>query len=201
MIEAAERVFGERGFRGASMDEIAAECSVTKPMLYAYFGSKEGLFAACGVRAGERFRTQLREVVADTAVDPADRLWRAFRTIFKRVEENRETWALLYPPEGPAPGGPMGARAAMNRVAMTELVSQLLRETAASSGLDDRALAQIHALAHGLVGAALGLASWAVDHPEEPADVQALRLMNLVWRGLESLQQGDLWMPPEWRPR
>ena len=47
---------------------------------------------------------------------------------------------------------------------------------------------------------ALGLASWAVAHPEEPSDVQALRLMNLVWRGLESLQQGDVWLPPEWRP-
>jgi AcrR family transcriptional regulator len=199
MVEAAERVFAQRGYHGASMDEIAAECSVTKPMLYAYFGSKEGLFAACGVPAGERFRKRLRDVAGDKTADPAERLWRAFRAIFARVAENRETWTLLYPPEGPTPGGPMGARAAMNRAAMTELVGQLLREAAAAQGVDENALAQLDALSHALVGAALGLASFAADHPEEPSDVQALRLMNLVWRGLESLQQGDIWMPPEWR--
>ena len=199
MIEVAERVFAERGFAGASMDEIAAECSVTKPMLYAYFGSKEGLFAACGLRAGERFRGMLRELAADATEDPGERLWRAFRLTFKRVEENPETWRLLYPHRGPAPGGPLGARAAINRIALTELVSQLLRDTAGTSGLDENALAQIEALSHALVGAGLALASYAAEHPEEPSDVQALRLVNLVWRGLESLQEGRIWMPEEWR--
>jgi hypothetical protein len=80
-------------------------------------------------------------------------------------------------------------------------VSQVLRDAASASGLDENALAQIDALSHALVGAALGLASYAADHPEEPADAQALRLMNLVWRGFESLLRGDVWMPPEWRPR
>jgi AcrR family transcriptional regulator len=201
MIEVAERVFEERGFAGASMDEIAAACSVTKPMLYAYFGSKEGLFAACGLRAGERFRGMLRELAADASEDPAERLWRAFRLVFKRVEENREVWTLLYPARGPAPGGPLGARAAINRLALTELVSQLLRETAEASGLDENALAQIDALSHALVGAGLALASYAADHPEEPADAQALRMVNLAWRGLESLMRGDIWLPREWRPR
>jgi AcrR family transcriptional regulator len=199
MVDAAERVFAERGYDAASMDDIAAECGVTKPMLYSYFGSKEGLFAACGVAAGERFRAQLRELMADRSDPPAERLWRAFRAIFARVAENRPTWSRLYPPEGPAPGGPLGARAALNRAAMTELVSELLREAAADAGLGDDALAQLDALAHGLVGAALGIVSYAAAHPEEPSDVQALRLMNLVWRGLESLQQGDIWLPEEWR--
>ena len=43
MLAVAERVFAERGFRSASMDEIAELVGVTKPMLYAYFGSKDGL--------------------------------------------------------------------------------------------------------------------------------------------------------------
>ena len=199
MLDAAERVFASRGFRGASMDEIAAECGVTKPMLYAYFGSKEELFAACGIPRGERLRARLRATVAEGSADPSERLWRAFRTIFARVADNRETWRLLYPPEGPAPGGALGAHAAMNRRAMTELVTELLREAAAEEGVGADAMAQLEPLAHALVGAALGLASWSVAHPEEPSDVQALRLMNLVWKGFEALQQGQIWMPAEWR--
>ena len=200
MVAAAERVFAERGYNAASMDEIAAECGVTKPMLYTYFGSKEGLFAACGLAAGERFRAELREVVADRSEPAADRLWRAFKTIFERVDANRQTWGRLYPPEGPAPGGPLGARAAINRAAMTELVGELLRESAADAGLGEDAQAHLHALAHAVVGATLGVASWAVAHPEEPSELHALRLMNLVWSGLGSLERGDVWLPGEWRP-
>ena len=199
MLDVARRLFAQRGYAATGMDDVAHACGVTKPMLYAYFGSKEGLFAACGLRAGERFRGMLRELTPDTAVDPAERVWRAFRLTFRRVEENRDAWRLLYPLHGPAPGGALGARAAINRVALTELVSGLLRETAAASGLDENALAQLDALSHALVGAGLALASYAAEHPEEPGDVQALRLMNLVWRGLESLQRGEIWMPAEWR--
>src|ERR671930_2513522 len=47
MIAVAEQMFAERGYRAASMDEIAERVGVSKPMLYEYFGSKEGLFVAC----------------------------------------------------------------------------------------------------------------------------------------------------------
>lgn len=42
--EAAERVFSEHGFRGASMGMIAEEAGVPKPNVYYYFGSKEDLY-------------------------------------------------------------------------------------------------------------------------------------------------------------
>ena len=43
MLEIATEVFCERGYAGASMNEIATRCGVTKPMLYLYFDSKEKL--------------------------------------------------------------------------------------------------------------------------------------------------------------
>ncbi|MGH3746792.1 MAG: helix-turn-helix domain-containing protein, partial [Micromonosporaceae bacterium] len=52
MLAVAEQVFAERGYRDASMDEIAGRVGVTKPMLYAYFGSKEGLLLATIVKFG-----------------------------------------------------------------------------------------------------------------------------------------------------
>src|SRR5947209_16074340 len=78
MLEVAGRVFAARGFHDASMDEIAEAADISKPMLYNYFGSKEGLYfayvdlsyreivaaideaVAAGARAGEDPAQQLR---------------------------------------------------------------------------------------------------------------------------------------------
>lgn len=43
LIEAAEKVFAERGIQGASLDEIAAEAGLTKGAVYSNFASKEEL--------------------------------------------------------------------------------------------------------------------------------------------------------------
>ena len=41
MLEAAVSVFGRLGFHAASMDEIAELAGISKPMVYAYLGTKE----------------------------------------------------------------------------------------------------------------------------------------------------------------
>src|SRR5207245_7013188 len=46
VIQAADRLWGERGVRGASLDDIAREASVTKPTVYYYFVDKSALFTA-----------------------------------------------------------------------------------------------------------------------------------------------------------
>jgi hypothetical protein len=46
------------------------------------------------------------------------------------------------------------------------------------------------------VGTVEGLASWWLRHPEEPKELQALRLMNFAWMGLGNLLEGRLWQPP-----
>ena len=46
IIGAARALFAEKGYSGATVDEIAVKARTTKPMLYYYFGNKEGLFAA-----------------------------------------------------------------------------------------------------------------------------------------------------------
>jgi AcrR family transcriptional regulator len=46
LIQAADRLWGEKGARGASLDDIAREASVTKPTVYYYFPDKSALFTA-----------------------------------------------------------------------------------------------------------------------------------------------------------
>lgn len=46
LIQAADRLWGERGVHGASLDDIARDASVTKPTVYYYFPDKSALFTA-----------------------------------------------------------------------------------------------------------------------------------------------------------
>jgi AcrR family transcriptional regulator len=46
ILDAATDEFSSRGFKGASMDAIAARTSTTRALINYYFGSKEGLYLA-----------------------------------------------------------------------------------------------------------------------------------------------------------
>lgn len=46
LIEAAGRVYAERGFAGATLDDVAEEAGLTKGAVYGHFGSKDGLLVA-----------------------------------------------------------------------------------------------------------------------------------------------------------
>ncbi len=53
ILDAARRVFLERGFAGASIDEIAAQAGAGKPTIYARFPGKEALYTAVVMRETE----------------------------------------------------------------------------------------------------------------------------------------------------
>ena len=46
VLQAADRLWGDRGVRGASLEDIAREAAVTKPTVYYYFPDKSALFTA-----------------------------------------------------------------------------------------------------------------------------------------------------------
>src|ERR1700757_3146226 len=50
ILDAARKVFLERGFEGASIDEIAAVARAGKPTIYARFRDKRALFAGVVTR-------------------------------------------------------------------------------------------------------------------------------------------------------
>ena len=195
MLDAAVAVFSASGFHDASMDEIAARAGISKPMVYAYLGSKEELFLACLHREG----TRLMEAVA-SAVAPADaprllpdeQLWRGLRAFFAFVGAHRDGWRVLY---RQARGTePFVAELAAMRARMVDVVSALLSRVIAGSGRSPRPM-DVTAMAYALVGAGESLADWAVDHSEEPPETTATRLMNFVWLGAGELLGGAVWRP------
>lgn len=67
IIDGARKVFFEKGFDGASMDEVAKAAGVSKATIYVYFASKEELFEALVRNMRALAAEHLFEV--DTGVD------------------------------------------------------------------------------------------------------------------------------------
>lgn len=193
IMDAAVDVFSRLGFHAASMDEISEVAGISKPMLYAYLGSKEELFATC-IR---REATRMMEAIA-TGVEPDQepdvQLWSGLRAFFGFVGENRTSWMVLHR-QASTQGGPFAVELTDMRSRAVSLVATLLTQSTKAPATKLEA----ESLAAALVGAGESLAEWWLDHPEEPAGVVAARLMNLVWMGFGDLVEGNVWHPPSRR--
>ena len=192
MVAEATRIFAERGFQAASMDEIAEACEITKPMLYAYFDSKEGLFLACVEKGSSELRAQVREAGLG-APTPEQGLYRGLVAVMRFVEDNDELWSVLYP-HGPGSGGTFADAAAKAHDDMAALLTELMTTLATARGVGGEAVMEIEPLAHALTGATIAVGSWSRGRGE-PVELHALRLMNFAWTGLGGMMRGELWMP------
>ncbi|HEY8374636.1 MAG TPA: TetR/AcrR family transcriptional regulator [Pseudonocardiaceae bacterium] len=191
ILDGATSVFARRGYHAASMDEISEAAGISKPMIYAYLGAKEELFAACVRHAMDRM-TELIEQAVTPVASPEQRLWRGLLAFFAFVDEDRDGWNVLHRHAG-AHGEPSVPVAAEWRQQMIDLVARLLAEAADATGVTEGATADVQAMAVGLVGAAESLADWWQHHPERTASTLATWLMNLVWLGFGRLVTGQVW--------
>ncbi|MFJ9025835.1 TetR/AcrR family transcriptional regulator [Streptomyces sp. NPDC102259] len=73
ILAAATQEFGRTGYEGSSLAAVAARVGVTKTLLHQYFGTKQDLYLACLVPAGDRILSAIQAAMratptADTAV-------------------------------------------------------------------------------------------------------------------------------------
>jgi AcrR family transcriptional regulator len=166
MLQIAAGVFGRRGYHAASMDEIARACGVTKPMLYAYFESKDGLYLATVDRMGRELVAAVEALLEEP--DPRARLRRGVDVILRFIDRDRHGWAVLYA-EGLGEG-PVARHVARYRQRIVGLAAVTLAEAAPGSSV---AAAEPYAV--GLLGAGEALARWWLDLGKLPfATMQAI---------------------------
>jgi AcrR family transcriptional regulator len=101
IVEAAGRLFGERGYDGTRIDEIAAAAGVTKPIVYRHFGSKRDLYLSLL----DRHRDDLAGFVASMPTEGSteERLRSVLETWLDYVEARSYAWKMLFRDAG---GGP-----------------------------------------------------------------------------------------------
>jgi AcrR family transcriptional regulator len=195
MLDAAVRTFGQRGYRTASMDEIAELAGVSKPLVYLYLNSKEDLFTACIRREAKALVEAVRAGVRTGL--PADRqLWDGLQAFFTHTAQNPDGWAVLHL-QARTHGEPFAAEVAAMRKEMVTFVTELIAVAAREAHRDPSlAEAEVAGLAEALVGAAEALADWANVTPGVTARQAAATLMNFAWAGLGNLMGGRPWSPP-----
>lgn len=192
IIDVAVEVFSKRGYHAASVDEIAELAGISKPMVYLYLDSKEGLFTACIRREAGRLVAAFRGAV-DDGQPVEQRLWSGLSAFFAFVADHRDSWVVLHR-QASELSVAIAAEVAEARRAIMEQVAGLVRVGIAQRpgpvrlGDEDADF-----VAHALVGAADSLTDWMAAHPGESPERVTLRLMNMVWVGMRNVLEGEVW--------
>ena len=167
--------FARAGYAGASMLDVARRAGISKPLIYQYFGSKDGLYLAClhDVAGGLLERLTAAERSVDDTV--ASRI-HPLRAVFDALEPQRDAWRLLFdttlPAEGPIAEAAAGYRAGISALAAGGS-QRFLRARGLGSRLDASALAAVWA---GLVDS---LVLWWLAHPDQSAQQMVARCERL----------------------
>lgn len=193
LLESAARVFAEKGFGGASMEEIAESAGYSTGALYANFADKDQLFME--VVAARRARTAGRraEAVAqvfDQEADPLGALSRLFVQVADRDREfaplQAEFW--LYAVRHPDAMGVIAAGLSDQVDALEPIVARALERFGAAPGAMPREVTMVMlALFHGLVR------QRRLDPEAVPDDLfaQALRWLFAGLRTGDTPRTGD----------
>lgn len=176
IIGVAVDEFAGRGYAGASMAAIAARAGISKPLIYQYFGSKDGLYLACLHQvAGDLLsRLELAERRVDDTV--ASRVF-ALQAVFEALEPQRSAWQLLYDTTMPTDGEIAAAAADYQRRTAALAASgseRFLQARGRKDALDVSALTSVW------MGIVDSLVSWWLAHPDESADDMTRRCMRLI---------------------
>ena len=104
LLETAIGMFAEKGYAGTSVREIVEQAGVSKPVLYYYFQSKEGLFLAI-LEMAENLQKELLARILESAGNVLERLLLLYRRIYAGIAENRNLYKMIHgliygPPQG-----------------------------------------------------------------------------------------------------
>jgi AcrR family transcriptional regulator len=185
-------VFAERGYRGASIEEIARRSGVTPPVVYDHFASKQALYHALV----ERHYADLRQVWFEHG--PSDepfaaRIPQAIDAWFRYVEAHPFAGRMLFRDTTGDPEVAAGHRRIQERSRGALL--PLLVQEADLEGVDLTDAADVELAWETLRAVLQGLALWWYEHPDVSRDRIVAAAMNAVWLGFERVFQGEQWRP------
>jgi AcrR family transcriptional regulator len=181
ILEVARKVFGGHGFHTVTMDAVAREAGVTKPILYDHFPSKRELYLALLEADLESLRARL-DAALQAPIGNRQRIRASFQAYFDFVDDHAEGFRLLMQEAIGAEREFREMVGAFRNEVLKEVAELILRE---SKGNLDRAEAE--AVALGLIGMVETAAQYnpGESKPERRAAVNTL--VRLAWKGISGL--------------
>jgi AcrR family transcriptional regulator len=182
-LDVARGLFAERGFAAVTMDEVAEEVGVTKPLLYNYFGNKEGLYRACMEPAGDALLASVIEAIRDTAT-PGDALAAGIRAFFGFVDQDRSAWRVLFDETVPA-SSEVASRVGDYRERLTRMIAGAVLDQLPAERREAGRI-RVEALSTALLASAEALARWWLRTEAMTAEAAAELLIAAVEPGIRN---------------
>jgi AcrR family transcriptional regulator len=181
LIGIGRKHFADRGFEGATVEEIASSAGVSKPVLYEHFGGKEGLYAVVVDREIEGLLSAVTAAF-DSGGTSRQIIERAALALLDYVETSTDGFRILVR-DSPA-GQATGSFASL----MSDISSQVDHILAAEfkrHKLDPKAAPMY---AQMLVGMIALTGQWWLDNRKFKKHEVAAHVVNLAWNGLTGLE-------------
>jgi len=176
LLEAADRVVRRAG-PAASMDDIAAEAGVSKPIVYRHFRDKKGLYLILAERYVEALLTRVRSALAASAPG-RERVAVTLDTYLAFVEEHREAYRFLVYGDPSSQPGSRSVQSAFARRFGEEIAAVFVGQ----SGPEHADAAR--SWGYGIVGLAQLAGDWWLDCDPMPRGDLVEHLTTLLWSGL-----------------
>lgn len=180
LLDVGRHLFAERGFDGASIEEVAARAEVSKPVVYEHFGGKEGLFAVVVDREMQHLLQRVTSAL--TGDHPRELLEQAALALLSYIEENADGFRILLR-NSPVPSSTGNFSSLIGDIASQ--VEHILGAEFKSRGFEAK-LAGLYSQA--LVGMVALSGQWWLEARKPKKREVAAHLINLAWNGLSGLK-------------
>ena len=127
-MEAAERLFAEKGFAGTSVRDIAEAASVNLAMISYYFGSKEKLLEAMFTHRGEHYKLQLQNILKNDALTSIQKVEKLIEEYIERVFRKQNFHKIMVREQMANNDGPVAKLIYELKTGNQALIKQLINE-------------------------------------------------------------------------
>lgn len=176
ILTIASEEFGTYGFAATSVAAVAQRAGISKPLIYNYFGSKEGLYEACLDRGGSLVADEIERIARGDAVG-IERGMQTLAGMFSLLEEQRYLWRLFFDSTAPTTG-PIADSITLYADRIGKLAEEGVAELMTLAGNDDEL--DIAAMTSVWLGIVDSLMNWWVEHPEQTAEQMMQRCGRLL---------------------
>lgn len=181
VLDAAARLFTSRGYAATTVREIVAAAGVTKPVLYYYFGSKEGIYLELLRGPFAEFEAIVAEQKACRG-DVKTRLLsladRVFSLFVDHLDEGRLMYSIYYGPPQGAPFFDFDALHLQWEKAIAELIAEGMQKGEIKEG-------NVREMTLVVLGAISICMELCLCQPDARIDRSSLRnVLHLVFGGI-----------------
>ncbi len=155
---------------------IADKAGISKPLIYNYFGSKEGLYEACLDRGGAIVAEEIERIARGDAVG-IERGMQTLGGMFTLLEPQPYLWRLFFDPSAPTTG-PIADSVTLYADRIGKLAEEGVAELMGLAGNSDEL--DVSAMTTVWLGIVDSLMGWWLDHPDETAEQMIQRCMRLL---------------------